>query len=586
MALTDEQRLMIDKVLAGKNVLVDACVGSGKTTTIQALCSEFPKNKKILYLTYNRLLKIDAKEKIKGKNTTVTNYHGYAYSRLISINQQVGTPDLLQEFNRLKPPIPKYDLIVLDEYQDIDQEISEMLMHIKNNNPEAQLVAVGDMRQKIYDKTALDVQSFIEDFLGEHVLLEFTKCFRLPAEYAEKIGRIWGKKIIGVNDECKVETMTEKEVVKFLAEQDAKDILCLGSRNGVLAKVLNKLETKYREKYNKNTVYASISDDGALGKVQPDKDTAIFTTFDSSKGLERDICVVFDFTEGYWRVRVRQPQQKYEILKNIFLVAASRGKKRIIFVPGSDSLLSERSLSMPESSNGNLPDLNISEMFDFKYQEDIEDCFSLIKKRRIRQEDESIIDVRSSDGLIDLSPCIGIFQEASYFANYDIDKAFELYKRTHKDRNVFDDKIKSLEKKILYLTSLETSQRRYFNQVDLPLVPKEQEDLIAKRLSHYLQKDEDEQIFCDIYFSEGGFWALGYADVVKNNTVYELKFVSELTHAHFLQCASYMIALKLKKGILWNVRNNEMYEITIPDEKKFLNAITRTITKRRYKQFA
>ena len=70
--LTDEQEKFIEKALNGKNILVDACVGSGKTTAIQALCTRFPKNKKILYLTYNKLLKIDAKEKIKGRNVTVT----------------------------------------------------------------------------------------------------------------------------------------------------------------------------------------------------------------------------------------------------------------------------------------------------------------------------------------------------------------------------------------------------------------------------------------------------------------------------------------------------------------------------------
>lgn len=47
----------------GKNVLVDACIGSGKTTAIQELCNALPAYKRILYLTYNRLLKLDAKDK-------------------------------------------------------------------------------------------------------------------------------------------------------------------------------------------------------------------------------------------------------------------------------------------------------------------------------------------------------------------------------------------------------------------------------------------------------------------------------------------------------------------------------------------
>lgn len=54
--LTDEQSKFINLAIAGKNILVDACVGSGKTTSINELCNRFDKNKKILYLTFNTLL--------------------------------------------------------------------------------------------------------------------------------------------------------------------------------------------------------------------------------------------------------------------------------------------------------------------------------------------------------------------------------------------------------------------------------------------------------------------------------------------------------------------------------------------------
>lgn len=98
-----------------------------------------------------------------------------------------------------------------------------------------------------------------------------------------------------------------------------------------MTKVLNKLETEYPKKFNKNTVYASIADEDR-GSGRPDKDSAVFTTFDSSKGLERKVCVVFDCTEKYWDIRIRQPNTRYEILRNIFCVAMSRGKDRIVFV--------------------------------------------------------------------------------------------------------------------------------------------------------------------------------------------------------------------------------------------------------------
>nr|WP_051527230.1 AAA family ATPase [[Eubacterium] cellulosolvens] len=257
MKLTVEQQNFIDCALASNNVLVDACVGSGKTTAIQRLCMAYPKSKRILYLTYNRLLKIDAKEKITGRNVTVNNYHGFAYQCLVREGIKAGISDLIQVFLRRKPKVGKYDLLVLDEYQDIDQEIAEMLMYIKECNCDIQIVAVGDMKQKIYDKTTLDVRRFVDIFIGKRENLEFTQCFRLSRNIAEMLGRVWEKRIVGINQECKVSYLPEKNVVEFLAEQQPEDILCLGSRNGVMSRTLNTLEDKYCSKYNKKTVYAS-----------------------------------------------------------------------------------------------------------------------------------------------------------------------------------------------------------------------------------------------------------------------------------------------------------------------------------------
>ncbi len=588
--MTVEQQNFIDCVLAGSNVLVDACVGSGKTTAIQQLCMVYPKNKRILYLTYNKLLKIDAKEKIKGRNINVTNYHGFAYSCLIRNGIRAGISDLIQVFLSKKPGVGSYDLLVLDEYQDIDQEISEMLVYIKKCNPNIQIVAVGDMKQKIYDKTTLDIQRFIDEFVGKRKDLEFTQCFRLSGDIAEMLGRVWEKKIVGVNHECKISYLPERKVVKFLAEQQPEDILCLGSRNGLMSMTLNTLEDKYSSKYNKKTVYASISDSDRSGSTEPSKETAIFTTYDSSKGLERKVCVVFDFTESYWTVRRNMPEQKYEILRNIFCVAASRGKNQIIFVEHDEAMLSEQSLSTPNETNHKFKNMQISEMFDFKYKEDVEECFGLLDIKKVDRENISVIEIENHDDLIDLAPCIGIYQEATFFENYDIDKDIELYKQLNKDKKVDASKYKTLDKKILYLVSLETSQNRYIRQVNRKIVKNKQSKELENRLFEVFKKQDDSQEICEIQFAKqrGGkleFSAVGYADVMKNKTIYELKFVSELTHEHFLQCACYVVAKKLKKGILWNTRTNDMYEISIPEKEKFLDCVAKTITKHQLSKY-
>lgn len=587
--LSNEQKLFIAKAKEGYNILVDACIGSGKTTAIQYLCDELSSSLKILYLTYNKLLKVDAQAKIKNHNTLVTNYHGFAFLSLkrSGTKTDMGVSDLVQSFNRKKPVIDRYDVLIIDEYQDIEQELAEMLEYIKSSNPTMQIIAVGDMEQKIYDRTALNVPDFIERFLGKYEKLEFTNCFRLSSSLSDKLGRIWNKTIKGVNDNCIVEEMDVEAVVNFLSRQDTKDILCLGSRTGTLADVLNRLEENYPEKFNKRTVYASISDKNADGATKPTKTSAIFTTFDASKGLERKICIVFDFTESYWAARIDKPQQSYEILRNIFCVAASRGKEHIIFVKEDEDILSEETLSTKREENLKFANVDISAMFDFKYKEDVERAYSHLQIITKECKDLSEINIKNSDGLIDLSPCIGIFQEALYFEDYDIDKNIELYFSLHPDMKFLNDKRNkklSLEQKILFLVSLETKQNRYRTQVKTPFIGKKEQRQITKRLKTLLDKDEHVQVPCVIDFFEADngkaiFSAQGFADVVKDKVVYELKFVSELTHEHFLQCACYMIALDLDTGILWNIRKNTLYEIQIPNKKLFMNSVVHAITK-------
>ncbi len=587
IVLSQEQEAFIKAALDGKNILVDACIGSGKTTAIQFFCDLVSSDTRVLYLTYNRLLKMDARNRIKNKNVTVTNYHGFAYSRLKAANLTAGMQDMIQEFLNNEISVPHYDILLIDEYQDIEQEFADELLVIKKWNPEIQIIAVGDMEQKIYDKTTLDVQPFIHEFLGDYLPLSFTKCFRLSEELAARLGRIWDKPIVGVNENCIVEEMSVDEVCEFLSKQRPKDVLCLGSRNGTMSGVLNWMEDSYPDVWNKKTVYASIQDGDKLGVTAPNSRTAIFTTFDSSKGMERKICVVFDYTESYWSVRIDQPQQKYEILRNIFCVAASRGKEHIIFVNNNDAMLSEETLKTNVVSDKGFGLLDISELFDFKYVEDVEACYSLLDVNEIEEKDHTTINVKNRDEMIDLSPCIGIYQEAFYFDGYDIDEAILHYYRIHDPSKMPKketlDKL-SVEEKVLWLTSLETKQKRYRNQVELPLVDSWSEWQLKHRLSTEFEAGETVQKACELTFSgrengEIAVHAIGVLDVLKNDVVYELKFVSELQHTHFLQCACYMVALGLVKGILWNTRDNKKYDIAVPNKEAFLDAVIKTVTK-------
>ena len=419
--------------------------------------------------------------------------------------------------------------------------------------------------------------------------MEFTQCFRLNKKLAATLGDVWQKKIVGVNPNCEVQTMDFEKIFDFLCQCNPSQVLCLGSNSGKRNEMLNRLESDCSEKYNKRTVWAKISEkDG--GATQPTPDAAIFTTYDGCKGMERDICVLFDWTENYWMSRMMKPDARYEIIRNIFCVAASRAKKKLIIASSRNALSAE---TLKEDEKWDIPyqDMDISGMFDFKYIEDVEAAYKKLAVREISPVGSSI-DVPVKDAMIDLSPCVGIFQEADYFTGYDIDKDIEFFFRMNKEREYLKIpgfKEWPVEKKVLYLVSLETGQNRYWHQVILPIVAPEKQDEIEARLATRLPRDANVQVSCSLPFYKDGeevFKAEGFADAVKDDVVYELKFISELGHVHFLQCAMYVVSLGLERGILWNVRTNQAYEVRVPDRAAFLNAVVKAVTKGRIKSYA
>ena len=181
-----------------------------------------------------------------------------------------------------------------------------------------------------------------------------------------------------------------------------------------------------------------------------------------------------------------------EFQRNIFCVAASRGKERIIFVNSEEAMLSEKTLSTDVQTSYKFQDVDISGMFDFKYKEDIEECYSLLQVRSLTEpENLSEIYISNKDDLIDLSPCIGIYQEAVFFSGYEIDKSIEFFIDINIDKKFIysaNDRNLTLDKKILFLVSMETKQNRYRVQVDTPFVSESERMQIVDRLGSQIQE--------------------------------------------------------------------------------------------------
>lgn len=72
--------------------------------------------KKILYLIYNKLLKLDVKNKIRNKNVIIINYYGFVYGIFIRNNIKILGNDVIKDYFEIDIVLGNYDILVFDEY--------------------------------------------------------------------------------------------------------------------------------------------------------------------------------------------------------------------------------------------------------------------------------------------------------------------------------------------------------------------------------------------------------------------------------------------------------------------------------------
>ncbi len=78
--MSNEQYHVYSEIKDGKNVIVDACAGSGKSTTILSISKELP-TLNILQFTYNSMLRHEIREKVQEleiENLEVHTYHSFS----------------------------------------------------------------------------------------------------------------------------------------------------------------------------------------------------------------------------------------------------------------------------------------------------------------------------------------------------------------------------------------------------------------------------------------------------------------------------------------------------------------------------
>lgn len=324
---SDEQKSIIDR-LENHNIIVDSVAGSGKTTTNLYIAS-FYENKNILLLTYNAKLKLETRDRVRRmgiQNLETHSYHSFCvknYHKTCYTDSEI--TNLLKTNNKSLYEF-SYDIIILDEAQDITPLYYELICKIyKDNHKKARICILGDKYQSIYDFNNSDERFIVfadklfnfNNALWKKCMLSYS--FRTPICIANFINncmlnydRIKSSKyhhkkpryIICNTFPRKFDDNDCKpfEEIKYYLNLNysPEEIFILAPSLKSLKCPARLLENYIKTNISNIPIYVPGSDDEKLDETII-KNKMVFSTFHQAKGLERKVVIVFGFDNSYFK---------------------------------------------------------------------------------------------------------------------------------------------------------------------------------------------------------------------------------------------------------------------------------------------
>lgn len=355
MQLSAEQQIIVTAAEDGKSIIVNAVAGAGKTSTALAIARAVSK-KSVLQVTYNRKLKQEVRKKVRNSgitNMVVNNYHGLCLD-YYGCHTDIAMIEVIQG---IRHPIdiyktPRFDLMIVDEAQDCSPEYHKFLVIFSETFclPNFQLIVMGDVMQSIYDfKLASPIYLTDADKLWptkKFVQLGMSKSFRVSPEVAECINGMMNSNIIHSakisKDPCKVTLISNytrgspKELKPIL-----DDLITYKIRPADLMIILPSASSNFATSFinrlakNKIPIYKqSDTEDSNNSKYSAGK--VLVCTYHTSKGLERDTVVVFNFDSTYYSVY--QPTKSPNELVPTLYVGMTRAIRRLYIVENGPRL--------------------------------------------------------------------------------------------------------------------------------------------------------------------------------------------------------------------------------------------------------
>lgn len=367
-----EQQVAIDTLLySDSNLIIDACAGSGKTTTILHLAKAAPEVS-FLVLVYNRRLMIETEERVHAlglSNLTVLNYHTLGaryYTPECATDQGLKRvcEDDMPVINGME--LPDFSVLVMDEQQDMTPILKRFVDKLlrdkglgRNSSTDQNLrvVVLGDKRQEVYgfnnaDSRFLTMAARPEVFgyinNNGWVSADQTTSNRVTQQNVDFINQQMLKKPLGTamravrNKDahgfaypkpryviCDPYEDLLDEVLRLITLKNVlptEVIILAPSVRGLSPAVYlaNALALRGVPVFRSDSDVSDIAPEVAQGKV-------LICTYHQAKGIERRASIVLGFDQGYhtWYDKVVEPPVA---TSNPQYVAATRALEHLVLI--------------------------------------------------------------------------------------------------------------------------------------------------------------------------------------------------------------------------------------------------------------
>ena len=354
--ISDEQQNVVNSISKCQNVIVESVAGSGKTTCNIYIAKSCP-TKSILLLTYNAKLKMETRDRVSNLGITNIETHSYHSFCVKYYNPKCFTDYQIINIVKSNPIQVKsfrYDLIILDEAQDISPLYHQLIckIFVDNFNSTCQICLLGDRAQSIYDFNRADARFIIyADKIFNLNNYSWTRCalsqsYRVTSETAQFVNNCMGKqfgikssKVNGTKPKYLItdsfsESVFCKQFVELkncLKKYKPEEIFILAPSVKNEKSPVRQLENLIKKNLKNVPVYVPVSDEEKLDE-QVLKNKLVFSTFHQAKGLERKVVFVYGFDDSYFKFFKKDKDPK--VCPNELYVATTRALEHLVIIHG------------------------------------------------------------------------------------------------------------------------------------------------------------------------------------------------------------------------------------------------------------